>query len=302
MFPGDSLRLVAIALAVLAAVALALGAQFQNDAVVSGQVNKNKRRGSLSVRQITALLTKPKWLSGTVFMGLGIALQLGALSLAPLIVVQPIGALALVLTSILNARINKTRINRATMVAIAICTLGIGSFVVTASGVASANEITDSRLLEVLFVLVGILILFGVLFYLFGKKGKALTYILGAGVLYGFVATLAKVVIQRSYQNDFELLTLLCLAALILAAILGGWFVQNAYASGPPDLVIAGLTVVDPLVAVTIAIAILGEAKLANGWSIFAFALSGIVSVVGVFLMSRVHPELSRPAKLRPAK
>jgi len=299
LFPGDSLRLVAIGLAVLAAVALAFGAQFQNDAVVSGQVNKNKRRGSLTLRQLTQLVTKPKWLSGTVFMGLGIGLQLGALSLAPLIVVQPIGAIALVLTSILNAKLNHTRINRATVFAIIICTLGIASFVLKASGVASVNEITDDRLREILLVLLVILLIFGVLFYFFGKKGKALTYIIGAGVLYGFVATLAKVVIQRAYQNQFELLTLLCLISLLVATVLGGWFVQNAYASGPPDLVIAGLTVIDPLVAVSIAIVILGEAKLADFWSILAFSVSGMVSVVGVFLMSRVHPELSRPGKSR---
>jgi hypothetical protein len=86
---------------------------------------------------------------------------------------------------------------------------------------------------------------------------------------------------------------------LLVATVLGGWFVQNAYASGPPDLVIAGLTVIDPLVAVSIAIVILGEAKLADFWSILAFSVSGMVSVVGVFLMSRVHPELSRPGKSR---
>jgi hypothetical protein len=123
-----------------------------------------------------------------------------------------------------------------------------------------------------------------------------LTYVVGAGVLYGFVATLAKVVIQRIYQQQFELLTILCLVALIGAVALGGWFVQNAYSSGPPDLVIAGLTVIDPLVAVGIAIGVLGEAQQASGLSIAAFSLSGAVAVSGVYLLSRVHPEL-RPRK-----
>jgi len=111
--------------------------------------------------------------------------------------------------------------------------------------------------------------------------------------LYGFVATLAKVVIQRLYQMQFDWLTILCLLALVAAVILGGWFVQNAYASGPPDLVIAGLTVIDPLVAVTVAIAILGEAEAATPLTAIGFALSGAIAVAGVVLLSKVHPELA---------
>jgi hypothetical protein len=75
---------------------------------------------------------------------------------------------------------------------------------------------------------------------------------------------------------------------------LGGWFVQNAYASGPPDLVIAGLTVIDPAVAVGIGILILGEASEASLTQVLGFAGSGIVAAAGVILLARVHPQLSK--------
>ena len=296
--PGVDLRVVAILLAVLAAVALAFGAQFQNDAVSAGPAakktnNPKKGRGSLSLKQIASLLVKPRWLSGTAFMVVGIGLQLAALSLAPLIVVQPVGAIALVITSLLNARITKTKLNRGTIIAIALCTLGIAAFVAMASGVANETVLNDDRLREVLSVLGVILAAFIVLFFTIGKQAKALTYVLGAGVLYGFVATLAKVVIQRIYQSEFEWLTVFCLVALIGAVSLGSWFVQNAYASGPPDLVIAGLTVIDPLVAVSIGIVILGEATAASLPVVIGFGLSAVVAVIGVFLLSKVHPELN---------
>lgn len=292
MGPADELRWLAIALAVLAAVALAFGAQFQNEAVTAGTKQKIRGEGSLSLKQIFKLVARPRWLSGTAFMGVGIVLQLAALSLAPLIVVQPVGAIALVITSLLNSRRTKTRISRATMLAVGFCTLGIAAFVSMASGVAKEAELNDDRLREVLGVLGVILVVFSVLFFTVGKKAKALTYVVGAGVLYGFVATLAKVVIQRIYQEQFEWLTLFCLVALIGAVALGGWFVQNAYASGPPDLVIAGLTVIDPLVAVSIGIVILGEAQQAGVATMIGFSLSGLVAVAGVYLLSKVHPEL----------
>lgn len=295
--PGVDLRIIAILLAVLAAVALSFGAQFQNDAVSAGPTakktnNPKKGRGSLSLKQIASLLIKPRWLSGTAFMAVGIGLQLAALSLAPLIVVQPVGAIALVITSLLNARATKTKLNRGTIIAIALCTLGIAAFVAMASGVANETILNDDRLREVLSVLGVILVAFIVLFFTVGKHAKALTYVVGAGVLYGFVATLAKVVIQRTYQAQFEWLTVFCLIALVGAVLLGSWFVQNAYSSGPPDLVIAGLTVIDPLVAVSIGIVILGEATAASVPVAIGFGLSAVVAVIGVFMLSKVHPEL----------
>ena len=299
MGPSEGFRSLAILLAVAAAVALAYGAHFQNAAVVADSTKKVKTKGGLSLKQLLALISRPQWLSGTAFMGAGIVLQLAALTLAPLIVVQPIGAVALVITSLLNARSTKTRISRPTLIAVTFCTVGIAAFVAMASGVAHETVLNDDRLREVLGILLTILVIFGVLFFTIGKRMQALTYVAGAGVLYGFVATLAKVVIQRIYQQQFELLTILCLVALIGAVSLGGWFVQNAYSSGPPDLVIAGLTVIDPLVAVSIGIVVLGEAKDAGFLTMLGWLISAVVAMIGVYLLSKVHPELSTKALTR---
>ena len=294
---GPELRLLAIGLAILAAVALAFGAQFQNQAVSTSREKHIQPKLSLSLQELANLLIRPRWVYGTGLMFVGMLLQLGALSLAPLIVVQPIGAIALVITSLLNARYTKTKLNRATILAIGLSTFGVGGFVVTASQVAAQVELTDENLLRVLFLFVAILVAFAVLFFTIGKKAEALTYILGAGVLYGFVATLAKVTIQRLYQMDYDILTLIAVVSMLGAVLLGGWFVQNAYASGPPDLVIAGLTVIDPIVAIAIAIGILGEAQQATLGSGSLFSGFGLVAICGVYLLSKVHPELRNRAK-----
>ena len=294
--PAEGLRYVAILLAILAAVALAFGAQFQNNEVGNSK-DKSVRLNGLKLKNIGQLFKRPQWLSGLGLTGLAIVLQLGALSLAPLIVVQPIGAIALVITYFLNAKVTKTPVDRSSIIAIILCTAGIAGFVVMASAVAHENALTDDALRIVLAILVGILALFAILHFGSKKSASPLTYIVGAGVLYGFVATLAKVVILRIYSLNFEWLTLLCLIALLAAMTLGGWFVQNAYAKGPPDLVIAGLTVIDPMVAVTIAIIVLGEAQESNLLTSIGFAITGMISVAGVWLLSKVHPELANKAK-----
>jgi hypothetical protein len=49
--------------------------------------------------------------------------------------------------------------------------------------------------------------------------------------------------------------------------------------------------VIDPIVAVTIAIVILQEAAQAGPVEILAFIGAGIISVIGVFLLARHHPQ-----------
>ncbi|HUG49475.1 MAG TPA: multidrug DMT transporter permease, partial [Terrimesophilobacter sp.] len=72
---------------------------------------------------------------------------------------------------------------------------------------------------------------------------------------------------------------------------LGGYFVQSAYSSGPPDLVIAGLTVIDPLVAVTIGVVVLQEAAEAPWFAVVAFAVAGAIAVYGVLQLAKHHPQ-----------
>lgn len=286
------MRVLAIILSLSAAVALAFGAQLQNDSVSKHDPNSIEKK-KLGIRQVFELFRKPKWISGMSLLVLGGMLQITAISLAPLIVVQPLGGIALVITALLNARVTKTPITSAAWVAMSLCTLGIGTFVVAASFVAAEVRLDDGNLLQILGVLGILILVFGVLFFTIGQRFKALAFILGAGVLYGFVASLIKAVVQRIAQQDFTLLTFVCVLVTVAALLLGGWFVQNAYASGPPDLVIAGLTVIDPMVAVSVGVVILGEAQKADAFTLGLFVTTGAVAVVGVWLLSKVHPELS---------
>ncbi|CAB4546611.1 unannotated protein [freshwater metagenome] len=292
MLTPELIRALAILLAVMGAFCLSVGAQFQNDAVIENYVPKKRKISALRFRQILDLIRRPRWLAGTSFLLLAALFQLGALALAPLIVVQPIGALALILTSILNARIYKVKLDGKTLAAISIILLGVASFVSVAATSAVSTEMSDQKLLQVVGIMILILAVFGLLFAWSRGNVGPLSYILGAGVLYGFTASLAKVVIQRVYQGDYNLLTLMAVGALLGAIFLGGWFVQNAYASGPPDLVIAGLTVVDPAVAVGIGIVILGEASNADITQVTGFMFSGMIAMAGVLMLSRVHPQL----------
>jgi drug/metabolite transporter (DMT)-like permease len=284
----DPRQAIGIPLAVVGAVFLSLGAQFQHRGVTKVEATTVEVNGGLNPRQLMLLLSRPSWVFGTLMLGLAIVFQLSSLAFAPIIVVQPLGAVALVITSILNARVTKVQVNRASKVAIAMCVGGVGLFVTVAAFTAVDKPVTDVNLVTILIVLGVVLLAFAAAFVFLRARFKAIIYIIGAGVLYGFVATLAKVIINRAQNGNFEWLTLTCVAGLLLGASLGAYFVQNAYASGPPDLVIAGLTVIDPLIAV--GIGVLGEVEQAPAWAAIAFIVAGAIAICGVFLLARYHP------------
>ena len=299
------MRILAITLALVSAVLLAVGTQLQNGAVGDQKKAALSGRSHLKLNQLVQLLKRPQWVTGLGLTLVALVMQFTALLLAPLILVQPIGAIALVITSILNAKITKTKLNKPSILAIVLCTTGLGAFVVMAHQVAEEPAIDDNNLMIILAMAITLITTFGLIFYIGASRFKPLTFILGAGALFGFVATLTKVVVKRLFQQDgfnrivsfkAELvtdgLTLLALLCMIAAGLLGAWFVQNAYASGPPDLVVAGLTVIDPLVAVSIGVVLLNEAMNAPWPIMLGFVASGVMSVIGVFLLSKVHPEL----------
>ncbi len=289
--PGQALG---IPIALVGAVFLSLGAQFQHRGVAKVEEHHGDGVPGLSMRQMLILLRRPAWVVGTVMLGLAIVLQLMSLRFSPLIVVQPLGAIALVVTAILNAQLSQVRLNRRTVQAISLCVGGVGLFVTIAAFTAVDAVVRDRHLITILIILGVVFSAFLVAFLLLRHHIPAVGYIIGAGVLYGFVATLAKVVINRLVQGDFELLTLTCLAGLLAAGALGAYFVQTAYSAGPPDLVIAGLTVIDPMVAVCIGVVVLGEASAAPWYAVVAFAVAGAIAVYGVFDLSKHHPQARR--------
>ena len=293
----------------LLAISLAVGSQLQNGAVGIQKKAALSGRSHFTFRQLLNLIRHPQWVTGLFISIVALALQFTALLLAPLILVQPIGAIALVLTSILNSRITKTPLNAGSIYAILLCTVGLGAFVVMAHEVAVEPAIDDNALIYILALVISLIAIGLVVQFKGAANFKPLTFIVGAGVLFGFVATLTKVVLKRLFSQGgydrivnfrFELLTdgltLLALVCLVVAGLLGGWFVQNAYTSGPPDLVVAGLTVIDPLVAVSIGVVVLNEAMNASVPIMVGFLASGAVAVVGVYLLSEVHPELIKRA------
>ncbi|MCZ2402514.1 hypothetical protein IV498_04790 [Paenarthrobacter sp. Z7-10] len=282
----------AVACAVAGAFFLAFGAQRQGSAVQA-----NTGGLALGGNGFLRLLRNPRWVLGLLFLGAGMALNVVALTLGTLTVIQPIGAIALVITTVVNSKDQGIRLNRGTVVAISTCVSGSGLFVLLAVNVVKENTaVTVQEELTIVLLLAIVVAVFGTCLVLWKHRLKAFFYILGAGVLFGFVAVLTRIISKQLFDpNGLFLLNLqwYSILAIAVAGGLGSWFVQSAYASGPPDLVIAGLTVIDPMVGIAIGITILGELR-PDVPAVIAIAMAGaaLLAIVGVVTLSRHHPDV----------
>jgi drug/metabolite transporter (DMT)-like permease len=288
---------VAVFLAVMGAFFLAFGAQRQGSAVKADTGGL-----ALSSNGFLRLLRNPRWVLGLLLLCMGMAMNAVALVSAPLTVVQPIGAIALVITTVVNTKDQGLSINRATVVAITACVTGSALFVLLAVNVTQENHhVNADDELTIVLLLALAVALFGTLAAMFKHRMSAFIYILGAGVLFGFVAVLTRIIGKHLLDpNGLALLNVpwYSIFAIVAAGGLGSWFVQSAYSTGPPDLVIAGLTVIDPMVGIAIGIVILGELR-PDVHAVLAIAMgtAATLAIVGVIALSRHHPEVTKRKK-----
>ncbi|MFC5059039.1 glycosyltransferase [Saccharothrix xinjiangensis] len=261
----------AVALAVLGAVCFAFAARFQHDAVRAGG----------GAPRLPELVRRPRWLLGLLLLVLGSGVHAVALGMAPLSVVQPVGVVAIGITALLDGR-------RRELPAVLVTTFGVGAFVLLAAGSATSTAVAPEAEARAGLLALGLVAgpaLLGVL----AKRptARALGFGTAAGVAYGLVSVLMRAVSQDVQRGGLSWTTALSVAGIAVALIVGGWFTQHAYASGPPHLAVACLTVVDPLVAVGIGAGLLGEANRTSGAVALAELACALVAVGGVVVLAR---------------
>lgn len=168
-------------------------------------------------------------------LGAAILLQLTSLRFPPLIVVQPIGTVALVVTTLATARMTRSSPGRRALTSVALCIGGVGVSSPSRPSPLRTYRSATGTSLTIMALLGAVLAALGTGFGFWRHRWGAVVFTAGAGILFGLVAPLAKTVIARLFQDDFEWLSLTCLAGLVTAALSGTFLVQNAHTSGSSE-------------------------------------------------------------------
>jgi hypothetical protein len=118
----------------------------------------------------------------------------------------------------------------------------------------------------------------------------------GAGMAYGLVSILVRDVTYTFQSDGLARVSPLSATALVAAFAVGSWYIQLAYASGPPDIVVGCQTVLSPMVATAIAVGLLDETADAGGITGLGMVAGALVAIFGVILLARHHPEATSRA------
>jgi hypothetical protein len=293
----------AISLAVLGALCFAGAAVLQHSAVSAGSATPDEDGERLSLRALRSVARRPGWLTGLALAGSGTMLHAIALVLAPLSVVQPVGVLAVPIAVLLTT-LRSGRAPGARVVGwVAMSVLGVAAFVFTAAGTAvTSRPETGAPLVAAMVVAVGVAVLaaFGLT-----RTGwaRCVACATSGAMAFGLVSGLVRAVSQSIAPGLRGLLDPTVAVAVIIigiAVVVGGWLVQQAFASGPPEVVVACLTVVDPIVAVILGAVLLGEGAATPPASWLLMIAAGAVAAVGVVGLAKHHPDAAGRAAVPP--
>ena len=285
----------AVMLAIIASFSFASGASAQHFGIDKALAGEADRR--LTLPRLVKMVRTPVWLLGLGLIALGAGLHLTALAMAPITVIQPLGILAVGWSVLIAARLKGTPPERKIWFAVGVSVVGIVGFTILST--RYTTEATDISLASMLWTTAAVwavAIVLGAL-GLFGARSiRSLCWAWGGAALYGlgsgYMKIMAEIITHKAALTGAEFIT--ALVGLVLAYGVGGWMIQQAYATGPAEVVVGSMTTVDPLAAVMVGLVVLGEGALLTPLIAIGMALAGLVAAGGVAVLSRFHPDTDR--------
>jgi drug/metabolite transporter (DMT)-like permease len=281
----------AVILAVLASMAFAGSSVVQHLAVSDESSDSPEALGG---RQLLAVARNPVWLAGLGLLALSAVGQVAALQLAPVTVVQPLGALAVPWSILLSAKVHKHAITPGMWTGTTMTLLGTVAVAwVAITHATEAPELRDERLVG------GIIVCFviALLLTLVGSRGplgwRCLAWALAASVIYGMESGLVKAVgayvTTRPWMGSVVFWFMV--AAIVVGVALAGVWIQQGYATGAPEIVVGGLNAGAPIAGVAFGIAVLGEGVVLrqDPAAIVMMLVFAVIALGGVVLLSRHH-------------
>lgn len=273
---------VAILLAAVAATCNAAGDLLQRR---SARSETSDLRGSLSL--VGRLLRQKAWLAGVVVSLAGLGIHITALSLGELATVQPVLVAELPLAVLGSAFFFGRRLARRDWVAVAALAVGLVLFVVFLQPTGGAPlQVSGPQWalgLGVVVVLMALLVTAGWRAEN-DLRGGLLSAAAGAG--YGLTGVLFSVAGRAlSAVGLAGALTTWRTYAAVAAGSISFYLLQNALVAGKLVAVEPGLTLANPIVAVTWGLVVFGEQ--ARGGAAVGSAIGGVLLAVGVVLLAR---------------
>jgi drug/metabolite transporter (DMT)-like permease len=236
-------------------------------------------RHSLRPSLLARLARRRRWVAGLLLGLLGFPLQVYALTLAPITVVQPALALGLILLLALGVTMLGEAVGATEVVAMLAVLIGLAGIAWAAP--LRGGDLGDARLVPALAVLAAL----AAIPYLPGVRRPGLMMV-GAGSAFAWAGIAAKLIADRASAGDWPA-ALLWLVATGLVAGLGLLSEMSALQRRPATQVAPTVFVVQVVVPVALAVALGRESWGSTPLGGLALALLLALLVVGAAALSR---------------
>ena len=264
-------------LASLAAAFCAVGSVMQHEAV--SEADPGAGRG------LRGWVTRPSWLVGQAAIVVGTILQVVALGLAPVAIVQPILAGGLVVALGIRAVRDRRLPSGAEVLGAACTAVGLAVFLIAARPAAGAAAVLPGTI--PVLVTVAVLLALVVVVTRTGRTvAGAVTCGVTAGIALGVAAVLTAAALKVfSARGILAILASASLWGALVTAVAAQYVSQQAFSRGALSLSLPALTVVDPVAAVPAARVLLGE-RLEPGHAA-VWLPAAVLAALGVALLAR---------------
>lgn len=283
----------AILIVALSSLLFASGATIQHLAV-SKIADADADNSTMGPKQLLRMAMTPQWLLGLTLIAIGATAHIVGLMMAPVTVVQPVGILAVPWSVLMAAKIHGHTITKPMWISVAMTIFGIVLF----TYFSAAKAAPDAQV-NPMQVLIGCVVVYAIAFGfdalgMWGPgKLRSLMWATGGSFFYGLSSALIKSVSTMLKDPDFHTNTLFWVLVpfLIGSYVLGGISIQQGYATGPAEIVVASMTTTDPVVGVAFGLIILGEGVLITAPYALGMVIGGAIAIWGVIVLSKHHPD-----------
>ncbi|MFE9201364.1 DMT family transporter [Micromonospora sp. NPDC007230] len=243
------------------------------------------------------LIRQPEWRWSVVLAAGAFGLQVGALSLMPLILVQPLLITGLVWYILLHSLTEHRRPDLRIMLEAVLCLVALSAFLLIAQPTAGQGKglgtLSSALLLGV--AVVGAVALCLAAAVGLGRKWRPLPLALAAGVCYGVTAGLISSLAFHYNGSPLSVFGHWQTYGLMILGPFGVLLSQNAYQAGPLGApALATIIVADPLVSLAVGLLWLDERIQAGPGDLIGEILALAVLAGAVFLLARRAPHVDK--------
>ncbi|WP_138996867.1 DMT family transporter [Rhodococcus zopfii] len=244
-----------------------------------------------------ALIRSPRWWAGIVGDGGGYLLQVAALALGAILIVQPLLVTSLLFALPMSAVVAGRRIDRTTWILAGALCVSLAVFLVVGNPTEGQIDAAARHwALPLATVLAVVATAATAALFPLGPHTRALLLGTAGGLLFGVAVVFTKHVTDLFEHGPGAVLGSWQTWALIAAGLTGGYLQQLAFQAGALGASLPALTIGEPLAAVFLGMTVLGERLRVDGAALAAVAAAVVVMLATTIALSRDQAHLTPDA------